>query len=278
MGSSNPAAKCQFNWAYNSEKRSYRYDRVNSPDISRSAAGGVLHGNLAWNASASFVKGDAHIVSNNVAWMPVTRGVPDISGNSMALIVLGPNGAPYAFDWENTHTVVQNNGAPSMGSGAKNHSFAGPSASNVEAKVEEELVDVITRDFRPKKNSQFAMAGVGPYSVDGSDYFIPGHQLHAASHPIPSSGASEISLVSPLLFKPGFAATDHEVYLSEMGGEMQRLPSRSTSHGRGAHLAEIERLRPGTTYQWRVVTKHVTHDVEGPMWTFTTEMEKPFLV
>jgi len=266
MGSANPAATCRFNWAYNTEKRSYRYDRVNTPDPKKSAAHGVLYGNLAWNTSATFVKGDMHNVSANVQWMPVTKGVPDISGSSMALIVLGPGETPYAFDWENTHTTVERNGASQMGCGKKNHSWAGPASNNVEAKVEAQLVDVAGRDFRPKPGSKFDKAGVGPYSADGSDYWIPGQHLHGASHPVPADGAEgvEPGSASRLFFRPGFRAEDHEVQLAEEGGALLAQPRLGASHG------VAPTLRPQTVYQWRVVTRHADHEVAGPVWTFRT--------
>lgn len=274
MGEADPAAICRFNWAYNTEKRGYRYDRSNVPDPSKGsgyAARGQFHGNLGWNTSATFVKGDAHIVTANVQWSPVTRGVPDISGTDMALLVLGPGETSYAYDWENTHTTVERNGAPQMGCGAKNHSFSGPASSNVEAKVEDQLVDVPNRDFRPRPGSAFDAAGVGPYSADGSDYWIPGQRLHAASHPVPADGSQSVApgTAARLFFRPGFGAQEHEVQLAESGGLLTAVPRLGASHG------ATSTLKPRTVYHWRVVTRHADHDFEGPVWTFTTGAGEP---
>lgn len=141
--------------------------------------------------------------------------------------------------------------------------------------MEEQLVNVAGRDFRPKPGSDFDMAGVGPYSADGSDYWIPGQRLHGASHPVPVDGTKGVAPGSAarLFFRPGFGAEDHEVQLAEEGGgpllAVQRL---GASHG------AAPTLRPHTVYQWRVVTRHADHEVEGPMWTFTTGGVEPQVI
>lgn len=139
-----PAGHCIRNWAFNTVKRGYRYDRPNNPHATY-AEHGILWGNIGWNTSAAFVKGDHHNITANMHWYPV---------KGSDLIVLGPGETPYAFDFENTHTVVERNGAQSMGCGKNNHSFAGPSANNIEAvDIRSQLRDIDNRDFRPKPGS-----------------------------------------------------------------------------------------------------------------------------
>lgn len=263
-----PATRCRYNWAYNTQKRSYRYDRVNSRTATRLGSAGILHGNLGWNTSAVFVKGDSHTITNNVEWDPFTGKIPDSGASVMVLIVLGPGEASYAFPWENTHTVVESNGGPAMGCGTKNHSFAGPCAHNVEANVSQQLRSVATRDFRPLPDSEFAKAGVGPYRSDGSDYFIPGRQEHGASHPVPADGAQVVPPGSQLFFKAGFLAVGHNVWLAEEGGSFQSVPSYRTDH---MHARSVRvPLRPHTRYKWGIQTQHLSHAVMGPVWSFTT--------
>jgi len=106
---------------------------------------------------------------------------------------------------------------------------------------------------------------VGPYKADGSDYWIPGFQGHVASHPIPADKAQNVPVTADLFFRHGFKAKDHHVWLAVEGEE----PTRVTVGGIG-NLAAVADLRPHTTYHWKVVTEHDSHDMHGPTWTFTT--------
>jgi len=273
MGSSRPATRCERNWAYNTLKRGYRYDRVNDPKSSSSAAYGILYGNIGWNTSATFVKGDWHNVTGNLHFLPVHGETPDdpTGKGVMDLIVLGPGETPYAFDFENTHTTVDRNGGQAMGCGSRNHSFAGPAANNVEADVTKQLRDVANFDFRPLAGSEFAKANVGPYSASGN-YWIPGRQQHAASHPIPADGAVGVAPTTDLMFRHSFGAESHQVLFAEEGLDFVELPLAN-----GGNIVAPS-LHPGIKYHWRVVSRHSSHEAFSPIWTFTTESYGSILV
>ena len=218
-GASDPQGTTRFNWVYNSGKRGYRLDRANEKDAPYNKRG-VVHGNLAWNTSAAYFKGDHHTITNNVVWNVKPNKK---TGKPMPLTiwVLGPGQTKYAYDFENTHSVVNNNGGEGIGSGTSNHTLAGPNQDNIEVTdVPAQFQDPSNFDFRPKSGSEFARAKVGPYSVDGSDYWIPGRREHGASFPVPGDGASHVPREVVLFFRPGYKAQEHKVLLGEVEGKL----------------------------------------------------------
>jgi hypothetical protein len=156
------------------------------------------------------------------------------------------------------------------------------------------------RDFRPKAGSLFDRQNVGPYhptDVNGSSYWIPGKQLHTASHPVPGHGGTGAAAVTVaragaadtmLAWREGFMAVAHSLHLFRAGGcgaagcgeearlSRVRLPAGANTAypfrgaaGRALLLACADGDAPGAAARlaWRVDAEHADGSVAtGPMW------------
>merc|ERR1739845_67336 len=80
--------------------------------------------------------------------------------------------------------------------------------------VAQQLRDPDNLDFRPRKGSQVAVVGAGPYSLAESDdtYWIPGRQEWRASTPVPPHGTRTAKPDLDLMFLAAYGCDTHQVY------------------------------------------------------------------
>lgn len=72
-------------------------------------------------------------------------------------------------------------------------------------------------------------------------------------------------MTAHLLFRHGYKAKAHRAWFAAEDEELIEVEVAGAGN-----LVAVEGLRPHTTYRWRVVAEHDSHDMHGAIWTFTT--------
>jgi hypothetical protein len=84
-----------------------------------------------------------------------------------------------------------------------------------------------------------------------------------AADPIPTDGATDVSVQANLQWSSGSGATSHDVFF----GASSPPPFQGTQSGTSY---EPGTLAPNTTYFWRIDEVNTAGTTEGPIWSFTT--------
>jgi len=214
-----------YNWVLSSVVKSLRCDRVNAVDAELGNHTTIVN-NVAYKAGPVFIKGDGHVISNNVV-----IDSPDAEEKSGSLAVmmvgysppLGSCGSTNAGGWgitaENNETQMHSNVADSFISvypdcdyaefppdSKDNLAMGQCGATTLSPKVwknepctgmdnkwwETEFVDAAGFDFRPKSGTQSATLGAGAYAATMTD------EEYAAAKPGASGyGATNTAAVDP---------------------------------------------------------------------------------
>ena len=106
-----------------------------------------------------------------------------------------------------------------------------------------------------------------------STYWIPGRKEYKATSPIPPIGARVSAERDALMFRGGYRAEQHHLYL---GQDLEELMlANTTSNLLVAHLEGEENmvaveLEADKTYFWRVDAISEDFLYAGDVWTFST--------
>jgi hypothetical protein len=268
------------NWAHDTQKFAYRFDREQKANASW-GYNGTMRANVAWNTNGIMVKGDHHTIDDNLAFDNQNGS----SNNTVDLIVLGQpgQGAP----GENKHTVVNNNIAQNGSSASRQGGFPLPGIhqNNVQENVREILRDPDNLDFRPKANSTILKMSIGPYGEEsqkgGGVYWIPGRQYPTATTPVPPNGTTTAKCDAHLMWLAGYQATSHQIYfgtdVDAVRHATMSFPEFKKELKMPANIYDPGSLRRQVWYAWRVdvvphsVTKGTTSNMRalmGTVWQF----------
>lgn len=243
----------------------------------------TIHHNVVWGIARRETKkpginiaGDSHMVYNNLSFDNQVRDI--------RLSVY--NG------WGNGSTITRNNVTGPRGIGRSRMPAAdtipGRADHNWMGDVASQLRDVANRDFRPRKDSllvgkAYRVMGItdkywirrkdlGPYDFDCQDYWIPGYQTAAASHPIPADGAKNAKPDTDLIWLHGWQSERANVYLGTDADAVGKADAKSpqcVGHRRNNIVTPKEPLVEGKTYYWRVDAISRNGDVtRGNIWSF----------
>jgi Right handed beta helix region len=159
-------------------------------------------------------------------------------------------------------------------------------------KVSTDLVKKDWNDFRPVANAAaiihqgVAVEGItgkasghapdiGAYEHAGSVYWIPGQRLEKASFPIVPNHATNVPVNRDvLMWRPAYEAASHRVVFStsEVGLDETSATTVQKTFPGEENVFPLPKLKPGTTYFWRVdAVKADKSVVQGEVWTFTTK-------
>ncbi len=84
-----------------------------------------------------------------------------------------------------------------------------------------------------------------------------------ASSPVPSNGATNVSLTQDLSWTAGSGATSHDVYFGTANPPPFIVNQAGTTYDTGTMTAS-------TTYYWRIDEKNASGTTTGTVWSFTT--------
>ena len=117
--------------------------------------------------------------------------------------------------------------------------------------------------------------GIGAYERGDSVYWIPGRRLEKASFPIVPDHAMDVPVDRDvLMWRPAFEALSHRVVFSTSDADLKEASAatgQKTFSGE-ENVFPLPKLKPGTTYFWRVdAVKTDKSVVQGEVWTFTTK-------
>jgi hypothetical protein len=265
------------NWAHSTLKVGIRFDAGLNPKTVN--VGGQVLGNVTWNSSGIKLKGDKHLVANNLCF-----------NSSVGLI---PMIAP---KWKSTNknTIMANNLSNRISAnGRKNVQPICQQVTNLVDAAEFHLRDPKNLDFRPRANSTIIDAGtiltntefselnqssylgkapdIGPYEFGDENYWIPGFQYPNASTPIPPDRATDVKLDADLMWLNGYESNIHAVYF---GGDREAVrnadpKSKLYFDKQDSNIFTPPELEPGETYFWRVDAYNAERIESGHVWQFT---------
>ena len=214
-------SKILRNWVYDSPKYAIRFDHsTNDPD--NLGHSGEMSNNVVWNTMGMMVKGNNHTVESNLALDNTEKF--EHAGSLLVIHILRTENVV-----QNQITAVKNNAATRADGGTNMNvpwpyprwPLAGITENNYSGEdLNELLVDVDNKDFRPKSDGALTASGnagqiigdatgniIGPYpsknEADMTQYDIPGQKLDIASYPIPADG-STVKERDVVMFRPGF--------------------------------------------------------------------------
>ena len=265
------------NWAHSTLKVGIRFDAGLNPKTVN--GGGQILGNVTWNSGGIKLKGDKHLLANNLCF-----------NSSIGLI---PMIAP---KWKSTNknTIMANNLSNRIS--ANNSKDVQPickQMTNLIDVAELHLRDPKNLDFRPRENSAIIDAGtiltktdftelnhspyigkapdIGPYEFGDENYWIPGFQYPNASTPIPPNRATDVKLDADLMWLNGYESNIHSVYFgSDREAVLNADPkSKLYFNKQDNNIFTPPELVSGETYFWRVDADNAERIERGQVWKFT---------
>ena len=223
------------------------------------------------------VKGDNQSSQNNLA-----LGRPRDDGKCSLCVIYKLRHDPLI---QNNHSIVLNNGATRADGGTNVDEGQGArwplagmvvenNLSNLD--ISQHLVSVEMQDFRPVPGGPLTMGPevIGAYMPGiSSTYWIPGRKEYKATSPIPPMGARVSGERDALMFRGGYHAEQHHLYL---GLDLEEVMLANTTSNLLAAKLEGEEnmvgveLEADKTYFWRVDA--ISDDLlyAGDVWTFST--------
>jgi len=277
--------RIEDNWGFDSPKGSFRFDDAaqclsNKPDCIGHF--GTMRGNVDMGTRGIMVKGNNHIVSNNLAIDSELRVFDKFKNNDCPLRCM------------NKKTTVQGNLATALEIQRSQEILADPNGHDLyNAATDASELRVMMPgykhyDFRPLQAS--LLVGFGPYTArdpatsDPSVYFIPGRKTYRASHPIPSNKDLVHYNVTDVMFRPALGALRHRVYLGCHKGAVSAAGiSASCPKLQAMELVleaplNVQPIRAAIMgncpeYFWRVDAELVDGTIiRGDLWEFAVEL------
>jgi len=145
--------------------------------------------------------------------------------------------------------------------------------------VETQVRDWANLDFRPATGSDFINAGsvvpgvtdgylgsapdIGAYESGKTSYWIPGRKLAQATMPVPPDGTYGVKPDADLMWRDGYTATSHDVYLGTNPASLVSQGNQSNN------IFNPGALSTNTVYYWRVDAITPSGTVTGEVWSFT---------
>jgi hypothetical protein len=289
------------NWTHDSNRQGVRFDYAGDKVLSKEGrihGDGVYMRNVVWNTQPSQVKGDRHIVLNNVAVN--TTKWPDQSKELMNFGVMGFK-AMHGLDL-NEESLTRNNIANlahrswNFNPRAKVSAYKIPGVEDHNLKERgaafKHLRDPANWDFRPKSGSPLVDAGakvapgdvkstiarfegldfegaapdIGAYEFGAKRYWIPGRKAAAASTPVPRDGAKDVPPDADLMFLEAYKGMRHRVLFGPRADALEVIADLADD---STNIVKPPRLEAGATYRWRVDAFVGGRWREGEVWSFT---------
>ena len=272
-----PGVELRYNWMYNAEQLGIRFDAPIPPTVW--GENGLVHHNVGWKTSAFILlKGVDHFCYNNIGF---ANSINDI-------IILDDTSA-----WIGTETY--NNMGKISGSRSKDAAIPGPDSNNwneyVTGKtVESQLQNTGQLDFRPIASSATIDGGkvvsgitdgyigsapdIGVYELGNINYWIPGHQLAAATQPMPSNRSGGFTTDRDLIWLGGLEGTSFDVYFGNNNSAVAAA-TRSSSEFKGNQSNNIfmpDYSSSGRDCYWRIDTLTPVGTVKGTVWDYQTTL------
>jgi len=262
-------------WSHNHPKNGFRFDGGGGPPRPPSQLG-TMHHNVTWQTGGFSVKGDRHLINNNVVWRTFKH---------MIIMDWAPmNGV-------NKETVTINNLAAAMDTrwwGKNRPPVPGVLKANLLRDPTDVLRDPENWDFRPRPDAdEIIDAGtveegkkyrhfdgieqigkapdIGAYEHGARRYWIPGYQHPHASTPVPPDGSTAVKRDADLMFLEGYKATEHVVYFGDSPETLERKAVFSDTN-----IFTPPALESGKTYYWRVDARRDGQTIDGEVWRFQT--------
>lgn len=206
--------RIEDNWGFDSPKGSFRFDDAaqclsNKPDCIGHF--GTMRRNVDMGTRGIMVKGNNHVVSNNLAIDSELRVYDKFKNNDCPLRCM------------NKKTTVRGNLGTALEIRRSQEILADPNGQDLynsatdTSQLRLMMPGYEHHDFRPLKAS--LLVGFGPYTARDpatpapSEYFIPGQKAYRASYPIPSNGDLVDYNLTDVMFRPALGALRHRVYL-----------------------------------------------------------------
>ena len=296
----------RFNWVHDTSKLSYRVDSGSNPKDPNGF--GQVYGNVAWKCRSYQIKGDDHLIANNVA----------LYGSVISLNV------SEVYKSTNDRTLSFNNIGPLASTKRGKKTAPGILKSNISLmvpayektvpgrkrplKVKAQpinpatvLRDPANWDFRPRPGTAaaklgtpisaetlpkgfpaewvdlafFAKPAIGAYPLAAKRYWIPGYRAATASTPIPRNGGKAVPLSADLMWLEGYRSTKSVVYCGTNRATIETACEKSPlclGTFTDSNIAKPAALKPATTYYWSVDAITPSGTIrKGPVWTFTTK-------
>ncbi|VGO16896.1 hypothetical protein PDESU_05488 [Pontiella desulfatans] len=270
-----PGSVIRYNWFHDTPQHGARFDAPIPPVTWGS--NGLMHHNVGWNCGADVVmiKGEDHFCYNHTA---LDSGANDV-------IILDDPGFG--------GTLTRNNAAGKLSGhrtiyagipGSTDHNWNGYVTGT---DVKGQLLEPEFRDFRPRAGSDLIDAGtnvagittgtlgmapdIGAYEYGADNYWIPGYQSSAASHPIPPNNASVQDKNRDLIWLGGYKGASFDVYFGT-NASMVAAASTASPEFQGNQTNNIfaPTYPPGNnTWFWRIDTIAPTGTVKGSTWQYT---------
>lgn len=297
----------RYNWLHESAKAS-RYDDdpkfgirfdgsymgylAGERDLPHS---GTVHHNVIWETRGMYIKGDSHLVYNNLSF--------DNLRNDIAIRSAAGKGVPkdpmkgFSYEgWgpgpdhpgENHNSIIRNNLSGRISSNLRTQSIGlpGQNSNNWAGDVRTQLRDPEHLDFRlapgsPLINSGYYIDGItdemigdipdiGPYEAGTEHYWIPGSKSRNASNPVPPDNATDVLDDCDLMWLEGYQAHGHEVYFGINRNAVAEA-NRDSPEYKGkvkSNILNLDKLENGVTYYWRVDVILGSETIKGDVWSF----------
>ena len=289
---SQPGAVVNNNWLHKANRQGMRFDSTGS----RFGFEGVVHHNVMFDTeSGNKIKGDYHLVFNNMAFdcfFAISKGFGDTDIHNRN--TLGRNNlADLLIEW---NLKTRRYGIVAM----MDHNADG------EGIVRSLLRDPNNFDFRPKASSRRIIdAGkpvtkadiradrvrldehkwvgkapdIGAYEYGDENYWIPGCKFEKSSTPVPPNGSTTVKADADLMWLEGYKARSHDVYFSSSKQAVKKavkpVKTKNSSGGDSAYKGQLNNnifdpgeLEPGKQYFWRIDAVRDGETVRGDVWEF----------
>lgn len=297
----------RYNWLHESAKAS-RYDDdpkfgirfdgsymgslVGERDLPH---GGTVHHNVIWATRGIYIKGDSHLVYNNLSFDNLRNDIAIRSGAGKGVPKDPMKGFSYE-GWgpgpehpgENHNTITRNNLSGQISSNLRTQSIGlpGHNSNNWAGDIRIHLRDPDHFDFRlapgsPLINSGYYVEGItgelvgdtpdiGPYEAGDEHYWIPGSKSGQASNPIPPDNSTDVMDDCDLMWLEGYKAHGHEVYLgTSRKAVAEATPDSPEYKGKvKSNILDPDKLENGITYYWRVDVIRGSEKIKGDVWSF----------
>jgi hypothetical protein len=288
-----------FNWSHDTAEQGVRFDAVTKLDFHNMknnpwyGTGGSYHHNVIWNSQWNQIKGESHMVYNNVAF--------NIRSDVSHITVLTKEENIGGYNYK---TLVRNNMALLAtrwwASNPEIYKLSGVVDHNI-TKVDAALTELrgpLYYDFRPKLKGEAHDAGkkvtakdkplaevnfipapyegkapdIGAYEAEAKVYWIPGARGKQASTPVPFNGATAVGDDADLMWLGAYRVTTHNVYLATSAKALAAKPNADGKLSGEKNIFTPKALKSGQTYFWRVDAVAKDGSIQpGPVWQFTVE-------